>query len=86
MSSDEATTKKLMDSFLGVLESHNLSPSEFGALYLAEISQAGRTLGTQGRISKEFSKKLFSELNDLDKALFTLGANTEANSKKSSLR
>lgn len=78
MSSDEATTKKLMDSFLGVLESHNLSPSEFGALYLAEISQAGRTLGTQGRISKEFSKKLFSELNDLDKALFTLGANTEA--------
>ena len=82
MSSDDATKSKLMDSFQGVLSKYNLSPSEFGALYLAEISEAGRTLGVQGRISRKFSKDLFNELNDLDKALFTLGEGTEAARKK----
>jgi len=66
------------DSFLGVLKAHNLSATEFGALYAAEMSQAGRTLQTGSVLSRKESKKLFEELTDLDKALVTLGETTEA--------
>ena len=66
------------DGFMGILKSHNLSATEFGALYAAEMSQAGRTLQTASVISKAQSKKLFEELTDLDKALVTLGETTEA--------
>ena len=66
------------DGFMGILKAHNLSATEFGALYAAEMSQAGRTLQTASVISKSQSKKLFEELTDLDKALVTLGETTEA--------
>jgi len=66
------------DSFLGVLKAHNLSATEFGALYAAEMSQAGRTLQTASVLSRAERKKLFEELTDLDKALVTLGETTEA--------
>jgi len=66
------------DGFMGVLKAHNLSATEFGALYAAEMSQAGRTLQTASTLSKAQSKKLFEELTDLDKALVTLGDTTEA--------
>ena len=66
------------DSFLGVLKSHNLSATEFGALYAAEMSQAGRTLQTASVLSRAERKKLFEELTELDKALVTLGETTEA--------
>ena len=66
------------DGFIGILKAHNLSATEFGALYAAEMSQAGRTLQTASVISKAQSKKLFEELTDLDKALVTLGETTEA--------
>ena len=66
------------DGFMGILKAHNLSATEFGALYAAEMSQAGRTLQTASVISKAQSKKLFEELTDLDKALVTLGETTEA--------
>ena len=66
------------DGFMGILKAHNLSATEFGALYAAEMSQAGRTLQTASTISKAQSKKLFEELTDLDKALVTLGDTTEA--------
>ena len=41
------------DSFLGVLKAHNLSATEFGALYAAEMSQAGRTLQTASVLSSK---------------------------------
>ena len=66
------------DGFMGVLKAHNLSATEFGALYAAEMSQAGRTLQTASTISKAQSRKLFNDLTDLDKALVTLGDTTEA--------
>jgi len=66
------------DSFLGVLKAHNLSATEFGALYAAEMSQAGRTLQTASVLSRAERKKLFEELTDLDKAIVTLGDTTEA--------
>ena len=69
------------DQFLGVLKAHNLSPTEFGALYAAEISQAARTMQTQGVISKKYAKELFNDLTNLDKALITLGDSTEAAKK-----
>lgn len=46
-------------------------------MYLAEISEAGRTLGVQSRISKAQTKQLFEELNEVDKSLYTLGRTTE---------
>ena len=82
MSGTKEQQEKLVDSFLGTLKKYNLSSSEFGALYLAEISQAGRTLGTQGRLSKKYYEDMMGELNGLDKALFTLGEGTEAARKK----
>ena len=66
------------DVFMGILKSHNLSATEFGALYASEMSQAGRTLQTGSTISKAYSKTLFEDLTDLDKALVTLGETTEA--------
>jgi len=66
------------DGFMGVLKAHNLSATEFGALYAAEMSQAGRTLQTASVLSRAERKKLFDDLTDLDKALVTLGDTTEA--------
>jgi len=74
---DEAMREKLMDQFTGILKKHNLSAQEFGALYTAEISEAGRTLRA-ARIDKDLAKKLFEELNEVDKSLFTLGRTTES--------
>ena len=42
-------------------------------MYLAEISEAGRTLGEQSRISKDLNQKIMKELNEVDKSLYTLG-------------
>jgi len=69
------------DGFLGILKSHNLSPTEFGALYAAEMSQAASSMQTAGVISKKYAKKLFNDLTELDKALITLGDSTEAAKK-----
>jgi len=69
--------EKMMDSFQGILKKYNLTAQEFGSLYLAEISEAGRTLGVQSRISKAQTKQLFEELNEVDKSLYTLGRTTE---------
>ena len=53
---NEEMKGKLMDAFQGILKKHNLTAQEFGSLYLAEISEAGRTLGVQSRISKAQTK------------------------------
>ena len=74
---NEEMKGKLMDSFQGILKKYNLTAQEFGSLYLAEISEAGRTLGVQSRISKAQTKQLFEELNEVDKSLYTLGRTTE---------
>ena len=73
---------KLIEDLGGILEKYKITPSEFGALYLADISQAGRTLGRAGRIQKDLNKRIMGELNEVDKALFTLGEGTEAARKK----
>lgn len=67
----------MMESFQGILKKYNLTAQEFGSLYLAEISEAGRTLGIQGRISRKRTKELFEDLNEIDKGLYTLGRTTE---------
>ena len=45
-------------------------------LYTLQKYQAGRTL--RARIDKDLAKKLFEELNEVDKSLFTLGRTTES--------
>ena len=69
------------DNFLGILKQHNLSATEFGALYAAEISGYGRGLQTVGVISKAESKKMFEDITKLDAALITLGDTAEAAKK-----
>ena len=76
-SPNEADRNAMVESFQGVLKKYNLTAQEFGALYLAEISEAGRTLGVQGRISKKDAKELFGNLTEIDKGLYTLGRTTE---------
>ena len=76
-STDEAVKNRMMESFQGILKKYNLTAQEFGSLYLAEISEAGRTLGIQGRISRKRTKELFEDLNEIDKGLYTLGRTTE---------
>ena len=66
------------DGFVGILKAHNLSATEFGALYAAEISQAGRTLQVQSVLSRKERQRIFEDLTDLDKAIVTLGDTTEA--------
>ena len=74
--------QEFIDSISGTLEKYKLEPREFGALYLADVSQAGRTL--QGGVAqKEFTtKQLMGELNEIDKAMFTLGEGTELARRK----
>jgi hypothetical protein len=60
-----------------ILEDHNLTYDQFSLVYLAEISDAGRTLGSQARVSKALGRtrtvrtpeeKLIDELDELHKA------------------
>ena len=70
------------EEFGNIIKAHGLNASEFSSLYVADVSQAGRTLGTAGRISREVSKTLFQQLDELDKGLLTLGSATDAARKK----
>ena len=81
-SEGDAGQDKIVADLGGILEKYKITPSEFGALYLADISQAGRTLGRAGRIQKDLNKRIMNELNEVDKALFTLGEGTEAARKR----
>ncbi len=60
-----------------ILEEHNLNADQFSLVYLAEISDAGRTLGAQARVKKALgatrtvkqpADKLIEELDGLNKA------------------
>ena len=62
-----------VDSYMDTLKSFGLNPKQFSSLYSAEVSQAGRVLGTAGRISKEASAKFMADLTALEKAVFTNG-------------
>jgi len=68
--------EQLTESFQGILKKHNLTAQEFGSLYAAEISEAGKTL-RGARIDKDLVKELFDELTEIDKGLYTLGRTTE---------
>lgn len=57
-----------------ILDEHNLNADQFSLVYLAEISEAGRTLGSQSRVKKalgatrtvrEPAEKLLEELDQL---------------------
>tara|TARA_R100000234_G_scaffold55367_1_gene33240 strand:+ start:1535 stop:4699 length:3165 start_codon:yes stop_codon:yes gene_type:complete len=51
-----------------ILREHNLNMDQFSLVYLAEVSEAGRTLGIQGRLSKELKKtdaQAFAQINKL---------------------
>ena len=76
------SSKLTSDEFGNILKAHGLNADEFSSLYVSDVSAAGRTLGTAGRISREVRKSLFKELDDLDKGILTLGTATEAARKK----
>ena len=76
------SSKLTIKEFGGILKAHGLNADEFSSLYVSDVSAAGRTLGTAGRISREVRKSLFKELDELDKGILTLGTATEAARKK----
>lgn len=54
-----------------ILDEHNLNFDQFSLVYLAEVSEAGRTLGAQAQISKALGKAdkniVTSTIDDIDK-------------------
>ena len=73
---NEKIKSVLTEQFQGILKKHNLTAQEFGSLYAAEISEAGKTL-RGARLNKSEVKELFDELTEIDKGLYTLGRTTE---------
>jgi len=71
-----------VDSYMDTLKSFGLNPKQFSALYSAEVSQAGRTLGSAGRISKEASARFMADLTALEKAVFTNGDDASVEATK----
>ena len=64
---------KELDSVQNILDEHNLSYDEFSLFYLAEISEAGKILGTQGRLKQAISPKLRTKAqNEVDDLLFSV--------------
>jgi hypothetical protein len=56
-----------------ILDEHNLTPDQFSLVYMAEISEAGRTLGSQSRIAKALRPRtivddLINDVDNLEKA------------------
>ena len=56
-----------------ILDEHNLTPDQFSLVYMAEISEAGRTLGFQSRAAKALrpktlTDKLIEDVDNLEKA------------------
>ena len=76
------SSKLTEKEFGGILKAHGLNADEFSSLYVSDVSTAGRTLGTAGRISTIIRKGIFEELDELDKGILTLGTATEAARKK----
>jgi hypothetical protein len=61
------------DKFLDTLKEYNLTPKQFGALYVGEISQAAKAMGTVGRISKAVSQSFVADLTKLEAAVWKNG-------------
>ena len=64
-----------------ILRKHNVSIEQLGMLYAAEISEAGRKLGSQSK-SKRLAKNLLKEMNAIDGKLQSLGGNFTAKATK----
>ena len=74
--SDAITDNKLKFTELStILRDHNLSYDQFSLIYLADISDAGRTLGTHGFLKNQLSRdtsqstvaKLLNDIQELEK-------------------
>lgn len=48
-----------------IVKTYGLSREEFSYIFLSDLSEAGRTLGEAGQISKAFTKGVFSEVEGL---------------------
>ena len=68
-----------------ILRKHNVSIEQLGMLYAAEISEAGKRLGSQSK-SKRLAKNLLKEMNAVDGKLQSLGGNFTAKATKKNSR
>lgn len=81
--SDGIRNKTIDMSEVGnILREHNLNLDQFGLVYLAELSDAGRILGTAGNLQKELAKQkvdlLVRNLDDLNRGGFVAMTGKEA--------
>jgi hypothetical protein len=68
----EALSKRDIDIFdeVGdILEEHNLTYDEFSLFYLAEVSEAGRTLGSQSQLKRSLTPRMGETKNEVDMLL-----------------
>ena len=66
------------EGMIKIMQDHGISLDQFSAFYVADISEAARKLGTQGRLSRAEASLLKKELTEIDRSAMELGASTEA--------
>lgn len=66
------------EGMVKIMQDHGISLDQFSAFYVADISEAARKLGTQGRLSKAEADLIKKELTEIDKSAMELGSSTEA--------
>ena len=66
------------DGMVQIMKDHGITLDQFSAFYVADISEAARKLGTQGRLAKAEADSIKADLTAIDKSLMELGSSTEA--------
>ena len=66
------------EGMVKIMQDHGISLDQFSAFYVADISEAARKLGTQGRLSRAEANLIKKELTEIDRSAMELGASTEA--------
>lgn len=71
---DEGKVERI-DDIAAILDEHNLTMDQFGLVFLAEVSEAGKILGSMGRLEKVRGKtvrtevgRMLDELDSMNKA------------------
>ena len=66
------------EGMVKIMQDHGISLDQFSSFYVADISEAARKLGTQGRLSRAEADLIKKELTEIDRSAMELGASTEA--------
>ena len=71
------------DGMVKIMRDHGVTLDQFSSFYVADISEAARKLGTQGRLSRAETRAIKEELTSIDQSLMEMGSSTAAAYTKS---